>query len=439
MSNKNWRPVYPVKVWHGVIAVGTGLDGARLGDASGHATGITMTQRKFGLGCWWPIILAAVLVCGLRAGAAENESEWIKNSLASPGDSARLEQVMAKARRGESVTVGVIGGSITQGAKASKPENRYANLVAAWWRKTFPHSKIKFINAGIGATGSNYGALRARRDLLAYNPDFVVVDFAVNDSLALKQAAAETLEGLIRQILSQTNQPAVVLLFMMRNDGTNIQEWHGKVGAHYGLPMVSYRDALWPQIQAGHLKWEAVGADYIHPNDHGHAFAASCIISLLENTLHGLPADPLLPAIKPMPAPLFSDLFEHTALFEGEALHPVSNQGWTYDTKSKGWTSEQPGSVIEFELEGRVFYSMHHVVRSDMGKARVTVDGVAGKELNGWFDQTWGGYRQSNEILRQPHSGKHRVRFELLPDNSPGSTGHRFVILGLGAAGVPEH
>ena len=34
----------------------------------------------------------------------------------------------------------------------------------------------------------------------------------------------------------------------MNNAGGNAQEWHGKVGEHYGLPMVSFRDALWPEV-----------------------------------------------------------------------------------------------------------------------------------------------------------------------------------------------
>ena len=61
----------------------------------------------------------------------------------------------------------------------------------------FPKATVKFVNAGIGATGSNYGALRAERDLLSHQPDFVVVEYAVNDGNAA--AFAATLEGLLRR------------------------------------------------------------------------------------------------------------------------------------------------------------------------------------------------------------------------------------------------
>jgi lysophospholipase L1-like esterase len=208
-------------------------------------------------------IAAATTAGGLPA----SDEVLFTRAQVSAGDLARLWRVFAKARRDERVVVGVIGGSITQGAMATRPEYRYGNRVAAWWRERFPRAQIQFVNAGIGATGSDYGALRVRRDLLSKRPDFVIVEYAVNDPN--EQRFGETLEGLVRQILQCPNQPAVVLLFTMHNNGSNAQKWHGKVGRHYDLPMISYRDALWPEIQAGRMKWEDVEADLVHPNDRG--------------------------------------------------------------------------------------------------------------------------------------------------------------------------
>lgn len=353
---------------------------------------------------------------------------------ASNGDPARLWRCFAKARQGETITLGVIGGSITAGAAATKPEFRYGNRVASWWREHFPRAKIKSVNAGIGATGSDYGALRVGRDLLTARPDFVVVEYAVNDPN--QQHFAETLEGLVRQILASPNQPAVMLLFTMHNNGSNAQEWHGKVGRHYGLPMVSFRDALWPEIQSGHLKWSDVEADLVHPNDRGHGYAAKFVTHLLETSLAAMPGDGQLPEVKPTPTPLFTDVFEHTTLMEADALRPLTNNGWEFDATNHCWRSDRPGSVIEFEIVGRAVFTMHHVIRAATGRARVTVDGASPQELEGWFDQTWGGYRQTREIARDLPAGKHRVRFELLAEKSAGSTGNEFWIFGLGAAGV---
>lgn len=380
-----------------------------------------------------PMKTAVIAAFALLAACAQAfDSKTVQpQSLVSTGDLSRVWQVMDRALRGEKVVVAVIGGSITQGAKATKPELRYGNLVADAWRKAFPKAQIEFVNAGVGATGSNFGALRARRDLLSHNPDFVVVEYGVNDGNT--QAAAETLEGLIRQILTQPNQPAVVQLFMMHQGGGNAQEWHSKVGAHYHLPIVSYRDALWPEIKAGRLAWEAVMADEVHPNDLGHACAADFVAYLLEiaKTGTGKPV-----AIKPLPAPLFSDLYEHTSLFEAPELKPLSNSGWTLDTTWNNWVSDKPGSVIEFEINGTAIFSMHFVVKRAMGKAKLQVDGGAPVVYDGWFNQTWGGYRSTNLLAKDLKPGKHIVRIELLEEKNPGSDGHAFKLFGLGAAGV---
>ncbi len=324
-------------------------------------------------------ILIAMALVGCCPAFAEgtndallNTPDLIARSLVSAGNTARLQHVLAKARRGEPVTVAVIGGSITQGAKATKPENRYGNLIAAWWRQTFPAAKIGFVNAGIGATGSNYGALRARRDLLAQRPDCVIVEYAVNDGNV--EASAQAMEGLLRQVLSQPNAPAVLMLFMVNRSGGSAQEWHAKVGRHYALPLISYRDVVWPEIQAKRLTWEQLSPDEVHPNDLGHARAAQFVTACIAQTLATLPSDSHLPAIGALPAPLFTDLFEHTDLFEAGALKPTLNQGWNFDTTNKCWKSTVPGSVIEFQVSGRQIYFMYYRVKQAMGQANVQLD-----------------------------------------------------------------
>ena len=386
-------------------------------------------------------IIAALAWLGCQAApAVETQNEILTNpglvarAVLSAGNTARLQHVLAKARRGEDVTFAVIGGSITQGAKATKPENRYGNLIADWWRQTFPKARIELVNAGIGATGSNFGALRAKRDLLSHNPDCVVVEYAVNDGNV--EASAQTMEGLLRQILAQPNAPAVLMLFMVNRGGGTAQEWHAKVGRHYALPMISYHDVVWPEIQAKRITWEQISPDEVHPNDLGHTRAAQFVTAFLEKTLQTLPPDNRLPAVPPVPSPLFTDLFEHTVLCEASDLQPSANQGWTFDTTNKCWQSATPGSVIEFQTQGQQIYFMFFRIKKAMGRAKVQLDDAPPRVCDAWFDQTWGGYRVTELLGKDLAPGPHRVRVELLSAKSPGSSGHEFRILGLGAAGV---
>lgn len=373
---------------------------------------------------------AAILSSLCCAAGAQDDEAILKRSIVSPGDATRIQRVMARAERGEPITVAVIGGSITAGALASDANHCYGALAAKWWQEQFPKSKVTFDNAGIGATGTPFGCVRAKRDLLGHKPDFVVVEYAVNDGP--DQAHSDTYEGLLRQILKQPNKPGVVMLFMMNKAGGNVQEPQIKIGKHYNLPMLSYRDALWPEIEAGRMKWTDISPDEVHPNDFGHAQAARYVTNLLAQIKAARKAS----RIAATPKPLYTDLFEFTSYTDAMDLKPVANEGWTLDTKERCWLADKPGSAIELEGDGRQFSLTFYRFRGATGHARVTVDGANPTTLEAWFEGTWGWYTPTEQIARNLQPGKHRVRVEVIAEKAELSTGHEFRIYGIGAAGV---
>jgi len=63
---------------------------------------------------------------------------------------ARLKNCMRRAGRGERLTLGFFGGSITQDCSASVHENCYAYRVFRWWQDTFPAAQFHYdVNAGV--------------------------------------------------------------------------------------------------------------------------------------------------------------------------------------------------------------------------------------------------------------------------------------------------
>ena len=77
-----------------------------------------------------------------------------ERGISNPGNLYRMKKLMARAEAGETLNIGFLGGSITQGCLASAPELCYAYRVFQWWEKTFPQAKFHYINAGIGAPAS---------------------------------------------------------------------------------------------------------------------------------------------------------------------------------------------------------------------------------------------------------------------------------------------
>lgn len=196
---------------------------------------------------------------------------------------ARLKACIQKAEQGGELTLAFFGGSITQGSLATAQENTYAYQVFRWWQEHFPKAKLHYVNGGIGGTTSHFGVARAVEDLLMYEPDFVVVDFSVNDDENQPEFFSETYEGLLRRILSWPSEPGVVVLNNVFYDtGVNCQEFHNRIAHYYGIPHVSIRDSIYQRMKNGEFTREELTPDGLHPNDKGHGLVAEEICGYLE-------------------------------------------------------------------------------------------------------------------------------------------------------------
>ena len=68
----------------------------------------------------------------------------------------------------------------------------------------------------------------------------MIIEFSVNDYTTDSQLVKlykEAYESLVRKILKQSNQPAVILLFLFNQSGA-VQSVHDDIGKHYSLPMI---------------------------------------------------------------------------------------------------------------------------------------------------------------------------------------------------------
>ena len=72
-----------------------------------------------------------------------------QKSICNRGNLYRIKQVMKRAVAGEEITVGFIGGSITQGSLATNSTNCYAYKTFEWWKENFKDANFTYINAGI--------------------------------------------------------------------------------------------------------------------------------------------------------------------------------------------------------------------------------------------------------------------------------------------------
>ena len=176
----------------------------------------------------------------------EFQAAMISRSLYSLGNPSRLKAKLKQAQAGEEMTVAYIGGSITRGETAGA-EGCYAKLSYNYISEKYgTGDNVKYVNAGVSGTPSVLGNLRLQKDVLDYNADIVFVEFAVND--AQDNTHKESYESLVRTVLTQENDPAVVLIFNRTANGYTAQEYMKEIGDYYSLPMISVADALTPNL-----------------------------------------------------------------------------------------------------------------------------------------------------------------------------------------------
>lgn len=342
----------------------------------------------------------------------------IANSRYNVGNQVRLAKVIKKLQAGEEVTVAYLGGSITQGSSAGD-DKCYARLTTNWLEEQFPDAKINYVRAGIGATGSYIGVHRADRDVLAYNPDLVFIDFSVNDTTERTLTNKEAYEGLLRKLWKAESAPAIVTIAMTQQDGTSFQEYHGEIVKKYDIPMISYKNAILDVIDKGYIQWTDISDDNIHPNIPGHQVLTDLITNYLQSVIDNVDnitgeesnfdvADPVTK-------------YEDASVLTSENTTPKELGGFAvksglFGNFSEAWMVRSTegqfteDDAIVFEAECNNVGLLYGKLTSNAGKAEVYVDDNLCATIDSDFSGGWGSYVEFAEVATDLGEGVHTIK-----------------------------
>ena len=236
------------------------------------------------------LLLACMMIWGGTAMGEFVGTEWYQEALKASemriGNNVRLKKVIERAQAGEQITIGTMGGSITEGAGASTYDECWAKRFGVRFGNTYGvnnGSNVTLVNAGVGGTPSTFGYMRFRRDIIdrvpetdpdGY-PDLVIIEYAVNDWG--EPSGHRCFESMVKEVLQQPNEPAVIILFSMRDDGWNLQGELRKIGDTYDLMMVSIPDGIYPHV-GNEITKEDFFFDEYHPNSTGHRMMCDCLM-----------------------------------------------------------------------------------------------------------------------------------------------------------------
>ena len=343
-----------------------------------------------------------------------------------------LPNVLKKLKNNHPVTIAYFGGSITN-------HNGYRAYNSEWFQKEYPDCKITTINAGIGGTGSDLGVFRLKDDVLAYNPDLIFVEFAVNDGNGDSIKISNSMEGIVRQIQRYNPQTDICFLYTINSPMLKDME-QGKlfksmrlmehIAEYYQIPSINFGVEVVKLMKADRLifkgdKGKTYGDKIIFTDDNTHPtfnqghYLYSEIMSKSINEIRQTKI-----RVKKVPEkPLYKDNFEYAMMLSPDQC--ITNGKWEkitpehplYNINKKRcpnliYTSD-PDASISFRFSGRIF-GIYDIVGPNSCGFTAQIDDKEEVDIRR-FDVYCHYYRNNYTLLPEIKEGSHNISIKIKP------------------------
>lgn len=318
----------------------------------------------------------------------------VERSLITTGDMTRMANVLDRAANGEEITCAYIGGSITEGyhdGLTLEEDQKWAKMSTNWLSEQYPDATFNYVNAGISGTPSVLGNVRLERDVLDYEPDIVFVEFAVNDG-------GETIyknayESLVRTLLADERDIAVVLLFTIVESGHTCQPHMTKIGENYDLPMISLPDSIWVEMQEGRMTWDDYSGDQSHPHVEGGKYILDFVVNYYEKVIPNIEASKG-DVDNTLPEPVFSGDYANMHFLDSTTLKPELTgfaEANAHNSFPNSWQYRgEEGASMKFTISCKKLAMVYKANNSQMyGDAKIYIDGeyartITSNQSDGW-------------------------------------------------------
>lgn len=266
-----------------------------------------------------------------------------------------------------------LGGSITEGAGASKYQNSYTYIVGQYLKNLHSNEKVNIINGGISGTGSHFGLFRLRKDVIDKNPQLVFIEFSVNDRIETSYRAAVTMEGILRQLSKMKSKPSVVLLITPTGLADACGSVHKRISYYYGVPVIDIQDYIFKHIGMNDYTWGDISIDNLHPNDKGHTIYAEYIVNTIEKNFDIINVRPVS-KLKTITGYEFKNP-DIVSYEKAEFYGHWREEFFHMSQINAAAVSDTVGDFIEFKFSGRCI-AITTLLSDENGSIEINIDGV---------------------------------------------------------------
>ena len=245
-----------------------------------------------------------------------------------------IVNVINKMKKGEEVTVGFLGGSITM-------QDGWRGKTMEWLQNQYKDAKFTEIDVSLSGTGADLAACRTDVEILAHNPDLVFVEYAVNGG------SQQNMEGIVRKIWKQDNKTDIIFVYTTTTSNLSsyangilpatVKDFEA-VADYYGIPTIAFGFQIADLRDKGELTPKAstpesgkilFSSDGTHPTMDGSILYAGAVARSIATMDKHTAAEEFSHELK---APLHEDNWEEAkmldlsvATLEGDWFECVSN------------------------------------------------------------------------------------------------------------------
>jgi len=195
------------------------------------------------------------------------------------------ERTIEKLQRGDKVVIAALGDSLTQGWMVRRG---YIHFLREMLKARYPASSLTIVPKGIPGDSADNGLYRLRYDILEYNPDCVLIQYAINDAFMgyTSRQFRNTIQEMIEEIQADGDADIVLVTSSYIGDNADaeiIGEFYRQLeelGGVFGLPVAMVHEYWKKRIDEGIDYGNLVQYDMVHPTEDGYRFMAEAIVAL---------------------------------------------------------------------------------------------------------------------------------------------------------------
>ena len=348
-----------------------------------------------------------------------------------------LNNTYYQLKKANKLNIAYLGGSVTVGTSGDTSctfDDSWRAQTTNWFKSQYPSATITETNAGIGGTGSMYGAYRVIQDLKLQSatekPDLVFIEFAANDRYDeyVNKTPDVYVESIIRTIYQYAPQADIVMVLITNYSGKDTEYTakaaHKKIADIYQIPCIDVGARLWKEMvqensgtapSQSSVVWKKYFSDEVHPAKAGYEKYAQYIREYLNGVLSKKTAVPASLKNAPMPSASVTKLpvAPHLANLKGMTV----SSGLTVN--EDGYLLTKQGGMITFKFTGTELLAWIYGQASTenaAGRLTIRIDNGSRQRIS-----LAGTNHKLLPIASGLSNGEHTVEIRIEPTSSAGA------------------